>query len=98
MGKTVNPTAIRTKKIIATHPVTGTERKFDRAIYQPIKTAILQSLKGSKGKTFTELSKDVEKIILKKCPDPIAIGTQTFVVFQKMSRPDAEIQWDLQNP
>ena len=26
------------------------------------------------------------------------IGTQTFVVFQKMSRLDAEIQWDLQNP
>lgn len=26
------------------------------------------------------------------------IGTQTFVVFQKMSRPDAEIQWDLRNP
>lgn len=26
------------------------------------------------------------------------IGTQTFVVFQRMSRPDAEVQWDLQNP
>ena len=26
------------------------------------------------------------------------IGTQTFVVFENMSRPDAEIQWDLQNP
>ena len=26
------------------------------------------------------------------------IGTQTFVVFQKMSRPDAEIQWDIRNP
>jgi hypothetical protein len=26
------------------------------------------------------------------------IGSQTFVVFQKMSRPDAEIQWDIQNP
>lgn len=26
------------------------------------------------------------------------IGTQTFVVFGNMSRPDAEIQWDLQNP
>lgn len=26
------------------------------------------------------------------------IGSQTFVVFQKMSRPDAEVQWDLQNP
>lgn len=74
MDKTVNPTTIRSKKIIATHPVTGTEKKFDRAIYQPIKAAILQSLKGSKGKTFTELSKDVEKIILKKWPDPIAIG------------------------
>ena len=26
------------------------------------------------------------------------IGTQTFVVFTKMSRPDAEIQWDIRNP
>jgi starch-binding outer membrane protein, SusD/RagB family len=26
------------------------------------------------------------------------IGAQTFVVFENMSRPDAEIQWDLQNP
>ena len=74
MGKPVNPTAIRSKKIIATHPVTGTERKFDTAIYEPIKAAILQSLKRSKGKTFTELSKDVVKIILKKIPDPTAIG------------------------
>ncbi len=74
MGKPVNPTAIRSKKIIATHPITGTERKFDTAIYEPIKAAILQSLKGTKGKTFTELSIDVVKIILKKIPDPTAIG------------------------
>lgn len=26
------------------------------------------------------------------------IGSQTFVVFQRMSRPDAEVQWDIQNP
>ena len=56
------------KKIIVTHPVTGTERKFDSDIYEPVKAAILQSLKGSKGKTFTELSDDVVKIIRKKMP------------------------------
>jgi hypothetical protein len=54
------------KKIIVTHPVTGTERKFDVAIYEPVKAAILQSLKGSKGKTFTELTDDVVKIIRKQ--------------------------------
>ncbi len=27
-----------------------------------------------------------------------AIGSQTFVVFENMSRPDAEVQWDRQNP
>lgn len=27
-----------------------------------------------------------------------SIGGQTFVVFENMSRPDAEVQWDLQNP
>ena len=56
------------KKTIVTHPITGTERKFDSAIYGPFKTAILQSLKGSKGKTFTELTDDVVKIIRKKMP------------------------------
>jgi hypothetical protein len=56
------------KKIIVTHPQTGTERKFDVAIYEPIKAAILQSLKGSKGKTFTELTDDVVKLTRKKMP------------------------------
>lgn len=56
-------------KIIVTHPVTGTKRKFDPAIYEPVKAAIIQSLKGSKGKTFTELTDDVVKIIRKKMPE-----------------------------
>ncbi len=56
------------KKTIVTHPMTGTDRKFDSEIYEPIKAAILQSLKGSKGKTFTELTDDVIKIIRKKMP------------------------------
>lgn len=57
-----------TKKIIVTHPQTGKERNFDAAIYEPVKAAILKSLKGSKGKTFTELSDDVEDIISAKMP------------------------------
>ena len=56
------------KKTTVTHPVTGTERKFDSTIYEPVKAAILQSLKGSKGKSFTELTDDVVKIIRKKMP------------------------------
>ncbi len=63
MAKPVQP-----KKTIVTHPVSGIERKFDAAIYDPFKAAILQSLKGSKGKTFTELTDDVVKIIRKKMP------------------------------
>ena len=59
---------IKSKKTIVTHPVTGTERKFDTAIYEPVRSAILQSLKGSKGKTFTELTDDVVKTIRKKMP------------------------------
>lgn len=62
------PATTKTKKIVATHPVTGTEMKFDAGIYEPFKAAILQSLKGSKGKTFTELTDDVVKIIRKKIP------------------------------
>ena len=42
--------------------------KIDAAIYEPFKAAIMQSLKGSKGKTFTELTDDVVKIIKKKMP------------------------------
>jgi hypothetical protein len=56
------------KKISVTHPRTGTERKFDEAIYEPVKAAIIQSLKGNKGKTFTDLTDDVVKIIRKKMP------------------------------
>ena len=57
------------KKVIITYPTTGTERKFDAAIYEPIKAAIIKSLKGSKGKTFTELTEDVTKILRKQIPD-----------------------------
>ena len=56
------------EKITVTHPVTGTTRKFDPAIYNPFKEAIIQSLKNHKGKTFTELSDDVAMIIRKKLP------------------------------
>ena len=58
----------KTSTIIVTHPLTGTERKFDVGIYEPVKSAILQSLKGSKGKTFTELTDAVVKIMRKKMP------------------------------
>ena len=57
------------KTITVTHPVTGTERQFDAAVYEPFKAAILQSLKGSKGKPFSELTEDVEKIIRKQMPE-----------------------------
>jgi hypothetical protein len=55
-------------KTVVTHPVTGREKKFDSEIYEPFKAAIIQSLKGSKGKTFTELADNVTKIIRKKMP------------------------------
>lgn len=60
--------ATKPKKTVVTHPRTGTERKFDSTIYEPVKAAVLQSLKGSKGKTFTELTDDVIRIMRKKMP------------------------------
>lgn len=57
------------KKVVMTHPESGWEMKIDENIYAPFKAAILQSLKNSKGKTFTELSDDVVKIVRKKMPD-----------------------------
>ena len=56
------------KKVITTHPESQREMKIDAAIYEPSKAAIIQSLTGSKGKTFTELTDDVVKIIRKKMP------------------------------
>lgn len=68
MAKALNPIAIGSKKTTTTHPRTGSQFNIDAAIYEPFKAAILQSLKGSKGKTFTELTDDVVKIIKKKMP------------------------------
>jgi hypothetical protein len=56
------------KKTITTHPRTGRRFNIDSTIYEPFKAAILLSLKGSKGKTFTELTDDVVKTIKKKMP------------------------------
>lgn len=60
--------AVKPKKTITTHPRTGSQFNIDDEIYLPFKAAILQSLKGSKGKTFSELTSDVVKIIKKKMP------------------------------
>lgn len=60
--------AIKASKITTTHPRTGSQFNVDAEIYAPFKAAILQSLKGSKGKTFTDLTDDVVKIINKKMP------------------------------
>jgi len=54
------------KKTVITHPESRRETKIDSAIYEPFKEAILQSLKGSKGKTFTDLTDDVVKNIRKR--------------------------------
>ena len=59
----------KTPGITLTHPRTGNQFNVDESIYKPIKAAILQSLRGSKGKSFTELSDDVVKVIRKKKPD-----------------------------
>ena len=60
--------ASKPKKTTTTHPRTGSQFNIDDEIYVPFQAAILQSLKGTKGKTFSELSEDVVKIIKKKMP------------------------------
>ena len=55
-------------KTVITHPKSRRETKIDSSIYDPFKDAILQSLKGSKGKSFTQLTDDVVKTIRKKMP------------------------------
>jgi hypothetical protein len=61
--------AVKPKKTTTTHPRTGSQFTIDAEIYTPFKAAILESLKETKGKTFTELTDDVVKIIRKKMPD-----------------------------
>lgn len=56
------------KKTTAVHPRTGTSMQIDRAVYNPFKAAILKSLGGKQGKTFTELTEAVTAIIRKKLP------------------------------
>ena len=53
-------------KTVITHPQSRRETKIDSAIYAPFKAAIMQSLKGSKGKTFSEPADDVVKLIRKR--------------------------------
>jgi hypothetical protein len=66
MAKATRPG--KTKKTTTTHPRSGSQFDIDNEIYEPFKAAILQSLKGSKGKTFTDLTEEVVKIIHKKMP------------------------------
>ncbi len=61
-------TSGKKKKVTTTHPRTGSQFQIDSEIYEPFKNAIIQSLKGSNGISFTELTKNVEKIIRKKIP------------------------------
>lgn len=61
--------AVKPKQtVVLTHPRTGTQFAIEAAIYNPVKAAILQCLKGSKGKTFTELTDEVVTIVKKKVP------------------------------
>jgi len=57
------------KKTVITHPESRRETKIDTAIYEHFKAAILKSLKGSKGKTFSDLTDDVVKTIRKTFPE-----------------------------
>jgi hypothetical protein len=59
----------KSSKITLTHPRTGTQFEIDESIYKPFKTAIIQSLKTSKGKSFSDLTDDVVKTIRKKMPE-----------------------------
>jgi hypothetical protein len=70
MAKAISKPARGTSgKTVITHPESRRETKIDSVIYEPFKAAILKSLKGSKGKTFTELTDDVVKTIKKTFPE-----------------------------
>ena len=58
---------VKTKTVI-THPASRREMRIDSSVYESFRAAILQSLKGNKGKIFTDLTNDVVKNIKKKSP------------------------------
>jgi hypothetical protein len=58
----------KSKKIVVTHPVTGTTKQFDADVYEMFKKAILKILQNSRGTTFTELADAVSEYIRRKHP------------------------------
>ena len=56
------------KKTVITHPDSRRESKIDTETYEHFKAAIFKSLKGSKGKTFSDLTDDVVRTIRKTFP------------------------------
>ncbi|HMU45641.1 MAG TPA: hypothetical protein PKC72_04685 [Chitinophagaceae bacterium] len=56
-------------KTTTTHPRTGSSLKIDSNIYGHFKSAIIKSLKGSDGMTFSDLTNDVTRIIRKELPE-----------------------------
>jgi len=57
-----------TAKSTITHPVSRREMKIDTETHRRFEDAILRSLRGSPGKTFTQLTDDVVKTIRKEWP------------------------------
>jgi len=60
--------ASRISKTTTTHPRTGSRLRIDEETYTLFRRAILQSLRGRSGKTFSELTDAVKKIIQKRRP------------------------------
>ena len=57
------------KKTVITNPGSKRETKIDTSIYEPFKAAILKSLKGTNGKTYTDQADDVINTIRKEFPE-----------------------------
>ncbi len=54
--------------VVLTHPESGRQMRIDAGTYEAVSKAILKSLKGSNGKSFTELKNDVAAILKKTLP------------------------------
>jgi hypothetical protein len=77
------------KKTVLTNPGSRRETKIDTSIYEPFKAAILKSLKGSKGKTFTDLTDDVVRITSKTFPG--FKGSKPWYTCSKILRPGGSL-------
>jgi hypothetical protein len=54
--------------VVVSHPRTSHEFRIEKTTYDLISNAIIESLRGHEGKTFSELTEAVSQLVAKRSP------------------------------